>query len=505
MKAIGFENFRKFEKFPMMEMGNITMFVGSNNSGKSTTVKAIISVLTFLRNSRFYATGNSKHVLDNNFYFNENPYIHIGTFKRAKCNKNDSNELSFKINIENYTFSIFLNGDKCDENTTYAKINQILVKDESCNFIFDINYQKDDITMTFNKNTELFENNENYISENQRINESQSLQNKNVQIRRRFEQNFFYKYPVVDETFQYKAKITDVFNTRRMIGGPLISGILYNASYYFLEKEEKSNNKENNFNKYDFIRTYMFRLSHILDTILWNQPLVEYIYAHAASQILLYNSADNNYLSKTIHEFSNLKVSKDNAAYEFVRKWMVNFDIGNDFKLESIGGEAHTFEIVEFDNKNVPLADKGMGTIQLMILLLRIAIIINSRKRLNDKFPITVIIEEPEQNLHPKKQSQLIDFFYDVFNEYNIKFIIETHSEYLIRRSQVIVAEKRYKDEYELKNKCPFKVYFYPEDSLPYDMEYQTNGRFTKDFERGFFDEASRNALQLSKIERSVQ
>ena len=100
MKAIGFENFRKFDKFPMMEMGNITMFVGSNNSGKSTTVKAIISVLTFLRNSRFYASGNSRQVLDNNFYFNENPYIHIGTFKRAKCNKNESNNLSFEIKID---------------------------------------------------------------------------------------------------------------------------------------------------------------------------------------------------------------------------------------------------------------------------------------------------------------------------------------------------------------------------------------------------------------------
>ena len=86
MKAIGFKNFRKFEDFPIREMGDITMFVGGNNSGKSTTVKAIISVLTFLRNSRFNVSGNSKQVLENNFYFNENPYIHIGTFKRLRFN-----------------------------------------------------------------------------------------------------------------------------------------------------------------------------------------------------------------------------------------------------------------------------------------------------------------------------------------------------------------------------------------------------------------------------------
>ena len=65
-----------------------------------------------------------------------------------------------------------------------------------------------------------------------------------------------------------------------------------------------------------------------------------------------------------------------------------------------------------------------------------------------------------------------------------------------------MVAEKKYATEEKLKAECPFKVYFYPENGLPYDMEYQQNGRFTRDFESGFFDEASKNALQLSKIER---
>lgn len=145
-----------------------------------------------------------------------------------------------------------------------------------------------------------------------------------------------------------------------------------------------------------------------------------------------------------------------------------------------------------------------MGTIQLIILLLRIAIIINDRS-VNGKMrkvPTTIIIEEPEQNLHPKKQSQLIEFFKQVYDDYGIRFIIETHSEYLIRRSQVMVAESKYKSDEQLKKECPFKVYYYPENGLPYDMEYQTNGRFVRDFESGFFDEASKSAILLSKIER---
>ena len=88
MKAIGFKNFRKFIDFPERDFAPITMLVGGNNSGKSTTVKAIVSVFTFLRNARLESKGNiNNQILYNNFYFNQNPYVHIGTFKRAKCNK----------------------------------------------------------------------------------------------------------------------------------------------------------------------------------------------------------------------------------------------------------------------------------------------------------------------------------------------------------------------------------------------------------------------------------
>ena len=98
-------------------------------------------------------------------------------------------------------------------------------------------------------------------------------------------------------------------------------------------------------------------------------------------------------------------------------------------------------------------------------------------------------VEEPEQNLHPMLQSKLADLFYELNREYGFRFIIETHSEYLIRKSQVIVGEANKSNE-PFNN--PFKVYYFPSEGEPYDLPYAKSGRFEEQFGTGFFDEASK-------------
>jgi hypothetical protein len=105
---------------------------------------------------------------------------------------------------------------------------------------------------------------------------------------------------------------------------------------------------------------------------------------------------------------------------------------------------------------------------------------------------VQLFIEEPEQNLHPAIQSKLAELFYEVSSKYGIRFIIETHSEYLIRRSQVIVAENN--DE---KWENPFAVYYFQDNDIPYAMAYRKDGKFSNEFGTGFFDEASNLAFKI--------
>ena len=105
--------------------------------------------------------------------------------------------------------------------------------------------------------------------------------------------------------------------------------------------------------------------------------------------------------------------------------------------------------------------------------------------------PHTIVIEEPEIHLHPNYQSLLADMFLEAYQKYNIHFIIETHSEYLIRKTQVIVAESQYGNEEELRNNNPFKVYYISQQKGADELKFRRDGKFSNEFGTGFFDEAS--------------
>lgn len=57
--------------------------------------------------------------------------------------------------------------------------------------------------------------------------------------------------------------------------------------------------------------------------------------------------------------------------------------------------------------------------------------------------------------------------------------------------------------EEELENQNPFKVYYFPENGIPYDMHYLPSGRFENKFGKGFFDESAKWHMEILKKEKS--
>lgn len=217
-----------------------------------------------------------------------------------------------------------------------------------------------------------------------------------------------------------------------------------------------------------------------------------------------------------VHTPPQIGAEEYNRPNSFINRWLNQFGVAHHISIKKAeeGGVCIYLYRDENDKEGELLADKGYGITQLVSILLQIEIAIMKSNSLwispdlNGDNPKVgrhsqlIAIEEPEIHLHPKFQSMLADMFLEAYQKYNIHFIIETHSEYLIRRTQVITSEQRYESLEELNEKNPFRVYYIDKDSLLYDMCYRTNGLFTEKFGEGFMDEASKLHMMLLKNDR---
>lgn len=192
----------------------------------------------------------------------------------------------------------------------------------------------------------------------------------------------------------------------------------------------------------------------------------------------------------------------------FMNKWIQLFGIGDGIKIKGTEEGLGVLVYLEKEGEEVLLADEGYGITQLVALLLQVENnILNAELRSGEKkdraerdlqyVPSTIYVEEPEVHLHPKYQSLLADMFVEAYQKYNIHFIIETHSEYLIRKLQVLVADKE-------NNLTPNDVSLnYVEKdvhgiSTNRKIEIREDGSLDGSlFGTGFYDEADSLAIEL--------
>lgn len=199
----------------------------------------------------------------------------------------------------------------------------------------------------------------------------------------------------------------------------------------------------------------------------------------------------------------------------FLNKWIKIFNLGDSVDLEGTSeGFGFLLYLVKDGEKRL-LADEGYGITQLVSLLLQIDNRIPMESEIKDirvdnsnlpdrakesEAPPTVIcVEEPEVHLHPKYQSLLADMFVEAYQKHNIRFIIETHSEYLIRKLQVMVADK---ETSLASNDVSLNYVEKDEDGVSHNRQIKIleDGRLNAPFGSGFFDEATGLSMNLLKM-----
>lgn len=559
IQSIGFKNFRRFENFPDMELGKINIFVGRNNAGKSTVMKAIELFKGNLRHLSYISNGQKRNMdMRPAFSFDteETSEINIDNFERALYNRAKRKEITLTAGYNDFKVELVLDGVNMKRNDTFVSVPYSSVHfwndDMDVSFDYDKRIldakffkisESDDIEIEelnwrvnrYGRDIERFSR---YISElDLRIAKLDTTKLEDVaelnDLKRqklRYERNLAiaqercleYQERIDKFFFSNKEDVriyiedipTSVIRSRANVFQQIFESMfdfaeLYNRSLFDDTKKEKM---------IELILQYRSAIRRCARIVQQNLTLfsTEYIPAHAASQKVIFLKDDkNDFLSATLNEFCKLHIRKTDDEWKFISKWMSNkedyFGLGDDFKIDDTEGAGYYVKI-KTDGLWENLADKGVGTIQLMILLLKLAIIMR-----NARNGLTILIEEPEQNVHPMLQSKIADMLLD-FHEImkkkgcDIQLIVETHSEYIIRKIQLLVAKMPDEEKEDLDKNNPFSVFYFDteykgesdnssdeekEIKPYYKMIFRTNGRFSNRFGNGFLDEATNLAFEL--------
>lgn len=245
---------------------------------------------------------------------------------------------------------------------------------------------------------------------------------------------------------------------------------------------------------------------------------------------LLKKISSIHYLSTVKEENARIYIGTNNSPFitllkdynalqpdsVFLNKYLKAFEIGTKIKVDY----ERKYQIISVSiiSENAPardLVDFGYGIKQLVLILIQISVLAEKNRRqrvayyedgmgLEDFYiQSLLLVEEPETNLHPKWQSLLAEMFAEANKEYNIQLIIETHSEYLIRKFQTLTAEGKIKS----KN---IKIFYLRNKEKITAERKQLETTFIKDdgsidytiFDGGFFDESHNLKFSLLNIQR---
>jgi len=217
---------------------------------------------------------------------------------------------------------------------------------------------------------------------------------------------------------------------------------------------------------------------------------------------------EETYLNLFLKKILNQVDEESIEMKKFVETWIgpKGFNIGDKFDVIEIDDSVFRVEIQRGKEK-INLADFGFGIKQVFTLICYLGsntTYRNTRHGMLFISQLLYLIEEPESNLHPSFQSRLADLFADGLIKFNNPtYIIETHSEYIIRRLQYLVAEKKLKPEDVVIQYFTDPYRLKKDDPQVREINILSDGRLSDDFGPGFFDEAINLKLDLLRLKNA--
>lgn len=515
IKKISIKNFRVFKEKTTFQLRPFTILTGPNNSGKSSFTKLLLLLK------------EGSTIL--NF---EKGFHNLEEYKKVLNWHDNSSELKLGFSNGNYNFELSYNEEAVLEKLKCYDKNKL---------VFDFYFKKG----------KDFYDPQNWIGE--------SLSN-NPETLQRFTLNFNYffrelfDFPENIYKCLFDVKINDEIVTDDFTDEiSEFQNTIFNDKVYHLINLDYYDKKEDFYRMlnriYDLLYSQIEVLKRKLVKVTGNKN-IEVVYSQIGKLLLVNQDHFDNYMQKynnynyLENKFSSIVRSSkldnqlrelhyisanrsnqkrvlsnksdndiDEIIMEFAKRKNINKNfIDNCLNILNIEGEliVERFEnlissvYIKTNERKLSLSDLGFGLSQVIPIILKVHNLSPDKESVSKTFmnSITLILEEPEANLHPNLQSKLAEVLVYAREFFNIKFIIETHSEYFIRKLQYLTAKGNLEEEDSV-------IYYFNDDKYVSKTEPKVKeifinkeGGLTDSFGPGFFDEATKLQFDLIRLQK---
>ncbi|WP_197428308.1 AAA family ATPase [Phnomibacter ginsenosidimutans] len=520
IRGIGVQNFKTYSKYQFCKFSSISFLIGKNGVGKSSFLQAAQFIFKYLKNPTafryfpdddFQMIKNEKVVNDEVFSDN---FTHLTQFI------NDTSkpliiDLLIDFGFENDKFVI--------SQLKYRFVFIVMtLDDEQYLFLDELNL------FDTETNDLLFTNNYKQHNESYNINLTKEG--------RVFLLTSFLKYINKEDlpkptrgnlnVLLGKETINDNKNSLKTKFGHLEKQFLYE-----IDEIEFSSPKQR------FMPEHGLEPGAILTEVnLFNDEITSYFSncSHELKEVLnlTYQGIKDSFQlnSKKLQEIETIKISEISSRKRTLNKdevYLKCFSNPNSIEDEFLINNLKRFHfkgvpeilLISKDDKKykavltsdqatkINLIDEGSGYWTLTYLILILGNKVNKNK--------IILIEEPETFLHPNFQANLADLFIEATEKFGLQLIIETHSEYLVKRLQRRISQTHRKDKLKtnlIEEQEPIPYDIFPSDiSINYihdekssndiiNIQIDKDGDLDRPFPTDFMDVSINEDLLFFKL-----
>lgn len=391
LRKVQAENFKCFEKLEL-DYGKITLLTGANSSGKTS---AIYSMLIALQSPDFpfYLSTNGK-------------YVNMGDYEDVAFLHSKTNEITLKYNIDNESIDTVWIFDKQNK---LPMIKMIYYEGKDYSLKLDFDYELKKHTCAFKY-----------------LNDERSTDVQREQLIYKVEKNFY------ETVFSDDEKTVNKF--LKKAGKKLRRNRKKDIKIEFVKTEDIRNeiDEKGSYVMYDAL----LNMNRLIDGFDENMTYISSFRFHPQKFKFETSKSDISIGKYGDNYEDQIVLWEKNDAPQFteLKKMCQKIGLFQDLKTKRTTGGNYELKVKTHKSGVFSsITDVGFGISQFLpIIVADIQLGHNS----------TLFISQPELHLHPSLQSNFGDYLVEQIMHGRKRYVIETHSEYLINKLRLHIAKE---------------------------------------------------------------